>query len=163
MPFSALPIDALTGKSFQSLQPCRVPWTARNACTWPSWPSRCAEPRLAQIGCHTPCQALTRSAMHRRRSDTTRWCVPGTGRELCPVGRWRISRSCLAPRRRLPSHMPPVDRLGELAGVPQVTSMKQVGAMVGDQELSVSPWCPTARIVRKHAFWERSADPASPD
>lgn len=91
------------------------------------------------IQCHTPCEGLTLGGMRRRRSGTMRWCVPGAGRELCPVGRWRISRSFLAPSRRLLSHTPPVDPLGELAGVPQVTSMKQVGAMVGDQELSVSP------------------------
>ena len=41
--------------------------------------------------------------------------------------------------------------------------MKQVGAMVGDQELSVSLWCPSALTLRMHAFWQRSADPASPD
>ena len=92
-----------------------------------------------------------------------RWCVLGAGRELCPVGRWRISRSCPASRRCLLPCMPPTDRLAELAGVAQVTSMKQVGAMVGDQELSVRPWCPTASMAFRHALRERSADPVSPD
>ena len=91
----------------------------------------------------------------------TRWCVLGAGRELCPVGRWRISRSCPASWRRLLPCMPPTDRLAELAGVAQVTSMKQVGAMVGDQELSVRPWRPTAVIEPEPALCERSADPAS--